>query len=183
MTALILRYGIIAGLIVAIPMVWRMLTLDASQSTDPLGGMLVGYLTMIVALTMVFLGIKHYRDQKLGGAIRFVPALGVGLGISAVACVFYVIGWEISLAYSPFDFAQYYSNYMVEAAKAKGASSEELAQAVSEAQSFIVMYRNPLMRMPITFIEMFPVGVLVSLISAAILRNSRVLPARERLTS
>jgi hypothetical protein len=40
------------------------------------------------------------------------------------------------------------------------------------------MYSNPLYRLPITFVEMFPVGVLISLISAAVLRNSRVLPAR-----
>jgi hypothetical protein len=178
MIGLILRYGIIAGLIVAIPMVTRMLTLDASQSTEPLGGMLVGYLTMLVALTAVFLGIKHYRDRFLGGAIRFLPAFGVGLAISAVACVFYVIGWEISMAYSEFDFTKFYANYMVESARAKGASAAELARAAEDAKAFAVSYQNPLVRIPFTFIEMFPVGLLVSLISAAILRNSNVLPAR-----
>jgi hypothetical protein len=178
MIRLILRYGTVAGLIVTIPMVWRMLTLDASQSTDPLGGMLLGYLTMLVALTAVFLGIKAYRDKALGGAIRFLPAFGVGLGISTVACIFYVAGWEISMAYSEFDFTAYYSNYLVESARARGASPEELAKVVADARAFAVSYANPLVRMPYTFIEMFPVGLLVSLISAAILRNSRVLPAR-----
>jgi hypothetical protein len=177
MLSLILRYGAIAGLIVAVPMVWRMLTLEAGQSTDPLGGMLLGYLTMLVALTAVFLGVKHYRDKVLGGAIRFLPAFGVGLAISAVACLFYVIGWEISLAFSEFDFAQYYSNYMIETAKAKGGSAEEVARAVADARSFIDMYANPLVRIPIPFGEMFPVGLLVSLISAAILRKPGVLPA------
>jgi hypothetical protein len=178
MTALILRYGTLAGLIVAIPMVWRMLTIDASQGMDPLGGMLVGYLTMIVALTAVFLGIKQYRDKYRGGVVRFLPAFGVGLAISAVACLFYVVGWEISMAFSEFDFTAFYSNHMIEAAKAKGASPEQLAKAMADAKDFVEMYRNPLYRMPITFIEMFPVGLLVSLISATILRNSRVLPAR-----
>lgn len=178
MLKLILRYGIIAGLIVAVPMVWRMLSLDASESMDPLGGMLIGYLTMLVALTAVFLGIKHYRDQVLGGAVRFLPAFGVGLAISAVACLFYVIGWEISMAYSEFNFSQYYSNHMIETAKAKGATPEQLAKAVAEAQEFLAMYAKPQVRIPLTFVEMFPVGLLVSLISAAILRNSRVLPAR-----
>ncbi len=178
MTALILRFGTIAGLIVAIPMVWRMLTLDASQTTEPLGGMLVGYLTMIVALTMVFIGVKQYRDKVRGGTIRFLPAFGVGLAISTVACLFYVVGWEISMAFSEFDFTRYYSNYMIESAKAKGGSPEQIAQAAADAKEFVAMYGNPLFRMPITFIEMFPVGLLVSLISAAILRNSRVLPAR-----
>jgi hypothetical protein len=178
MFKLILGYGLIGGLIVAVPMVWRMLSIDAGDSHDPLGGMVVGYLTMLVALTTVFLGIKHYRDKFLGGTIRFLPAFGMGLAISTVACVLYVIGWEISMAYSEFDFAAFYTNYMVEAAKAKGGSPEELARAVSDAQAFAQSYKNPLVRMPMTFVEMFPVGLLVSLISAAVLRNSRVLPAR-----
>ena len=58
---------------------------------------------MLLAFTMVFVGIKHYRDKALGGVIRFLPALGVGLGISAVASLFWVVGWELTLA-TGFDF-------------------------------------------------------------------------------
>jgi hypothetical protein len=178
MIRLILIYGVIAGLIVAVPMVWLMMTL--TPDTAPENGALYGYLTMIVALTAVFLGIKHYRDQTLGGVVRFVPALVVGLGISAVASVFWVVGWEISLAFSGFDFAEAYSNATIEAARADGASEVELAEVRAEAEGFARMYANPLFRLPITFIEMFPIGVLISLISAALLRNSRFLPARYR---
>jgi len=181
MLRLILIYGSIAGLIVAIPMVWGMLAL--TPSTAPENGWLIGYLTMIVALTAVFLGVKHYRDKVLGGAIRFVPALLVGLGISAVASVFYVVGWELSLALSGFDFATSYSKSMVEAARAKGTSPEELQKAMADAAAFVRMYRNPVYRAAITFIEMFPVGVLISLLSAALLRNDRFLPARARAFS
>lgn len=177
MTALILRYGTIAGLIVAIPMVWRMLTLGA-DSTDPLGGMLLGYATMLVALTAVFVGVRQYRDKVLGGVIRFLPALGIGLGISTVACVFYVVGWEISLAFSDFNFPQFYANAMLEGARAKGLSGAELEKVAADAKAFTDMYAKAYIRIPITFAEMFPVGLLVSLISAAVLRNSRVLPAR-----
>jgi hypothetical protein len=132
---------------------------------------------MIVALTAVFLGVKAYRDKVLGGAVRFLPAFGVGLGISAVASIFYVLSWEICMAYSSFDFVAFYKTSMIEAAKAKGATPEQLQKAIADAESFAKMYANPLYRMPITFIEMFPVGLLISLISAAVLRNSRVLPA------
>jgi len=172
-TSLILRYGIIAGLIVAIPMLYQMLVRGALVES-----LLLGYAIMIVALTAVFLGVKQYRDKMLGGVIRFLPALGVGLAISTVACVFYVAAWEISLAFSDFDFTRFYSNSMIEAAKARNASPAEIQQAVADAESFAKMYANPLVRMPITFIEMFPVGVLISLISAGLLRNSRFLPAR-----
>jgi hypothetical protein len=132
---------------------------------------------MLLALTAVFLGIKHYRDKALGGVIRFVPALGVGLGISAVASLFWVVGWEITLA-TGFDFAGAYSESVLEAARAEGASAAELEQVAADSEAFLRMYRNPLVRVPITFVEMFPIGVLISLIAAALLRNSRFLPAR-----
>jgi hypothetical protein len=170
---LLARYGTIAGLIVIIPMAWMILVLDK-------GSMLYGYLTMIVGLTAVFLGVKHYRDKALGGVIRFGPALLVGLGISAVASLVYMIGWEVSLALSDSNFAETYAKSMVEAARAKGASPAELQKAIADADAFAKSYANPLFRMPMTFVEMFPVGVLVSLISAALLRNSRFLPARAR---
>jgi len=176
MISLILRYGLLAGLIVATPMVWAMLT--AKPGEMPLPGMLVSYLIMLVALTAVFLGIKRYRDKVLGGAIRFLPAFGLGLGITTVACVIYVIGWEFSSAYSSFDFVPFYKNVMIESVRAKNPTPAELSKAIADAESFATMYANPWYRMPLTFIEMFPVGVLVSLISAAVLRNSRVLPAR-----
>jgi hypothetical protein len=178
MLPLIALYGTLAGLIVAVPMVWSMMVLTPDSAPDY--GVFWGYLTMIVALTAVFLGIKHYRDKVLGGAIKFGPALLVGLGISAVASIFYVIGWEISLAASGFDFANSYSKSLVEAARARGASPAELQKVMSDAASFVQSYRNPLYRMAVTFLEMFPVGVLISLISAGLLRNSRLLPARAR---
>ena len=178
MIRLIALYGSIAGLIVAVPMVWSMLMLSPEQV--PRNEAVYGYLLMIVALTAVFLGIKHYRDKVLGGAIKFGPALLVGLGISVVASIFYAIGWEISIAASGFDFAATYSKAMVEAARAKGASPAELQKAIADGEAFVKMYANPLYRLAVTFIEMFPVGVLISLISAALLRNSRVLPVRAR---
>jgi hypothetical protein len=176
MQRIILIYGLIAGLVVAVPMVWLMIVL--TEETAPENGALYGYLTMIAALTAVFLGIKHYRDRVLGGVIGFVPALMVGLSISAVASLVYVVGWEISLAFSGFDFAEAYSRMMLEAAQTRGASEAQLAEVRADAETFGRMYANPLFRLPITFIEMFPIGILISLVSAALLRNSRFLPAR-----
>ena len=125
----------------------------------------------------MFLGVKHYRDKVLGGVIRFVPALLVGLGISAVASLVYVVGWEISLALSGFDLGAETSRLLLEAARARGASEAELQKVAADAAAFAEMYANPLYRVPITFVEMFPIGALIAVISAALLRNSRFLPA------
>ena len=140
--------------------------------------MVVGYLTQRVALTAVFLGIKHHRDVALGGVIKFLPALGIGLAISAIATLGWVISWEIVLAMSDLDFPALMQEQMLAQARASGASEAELAKIAVDAQGFAEMYQNPLIRMPITSIEMFPVGVIVSLISAALLRNSRFMPPR-----
>ena len=172
---IVLIYGIVAGLIVAVPMIALMLTL--TPETAPDNGALYGYSTMLVALTAVFLGVKHYRDKVLGGAIRFVPALLVGLAISAVASVIYAIGWEISLALTGFDFPSAYLNERVDAARANGASAAEIERIRQQAEGFARLYSNPLYRLPITFVEMFPIGAVIALVSAALLRNSRFLAA------
>jgi hypothetical protein len=76
------------------------------------------------------------------------------------------------------DFATSYGNAMVEQARARGAGAAEIARMRAEMDAFRVQYANPLFRLPMTFVEIFPVGVLVSLASAALLRNPRFLPAR-----
>jgi hypothetical protein len=171
---IILIYGIIGGFIVAVPMAVSWLTSDGKI---PDNAALYGYSAILLSLTMVFVGIKHYRDKVLGGVIRFLPAVGVGLGISAVASLFWVVGWEITLA-TGFDFASAYLDSVVAAAEARGAPAAEIEQIRAETAEFLGLYANPLFRMAVTFVEMFPIGVLSSLLSAALLRNSRFLPAK-----
>ena len=178
MLRIILIYGLIGAVIVGGPLLWGMLTFDVNSGEMPENGALIGYATILVALTGVFLGVKHYRDKEKGGVIKFMPALGVGLGISAVASLGWVIAWEISLAVTKFDFVTAYYGALIEQAQADGATAEKIAQMRTEQEGFASMYSNPVIRMGITFVEMFPIGVVISLISAALLRNSRFLPAR-----
>ena len=175
MSRIILIFGVAAGLIVAVPMCLLVANAEPGSAAT---SHFTGYLIMLLALSLVFLGVKRLRDRELGGVIRFVPALLAGLGISAVASVIYVIGWEITLAVTDFAFIDSYSNSAVESARAKGASAAEVEAVIAKMDEFRRQYANPLFRMPVTFIEIFPVGLLVSLISAALLRNSRFLPAR-----
>lgn len=178
MLGIILIYGLIGAVIAGGPLLWGMLTFNVNSGQMPENGALIGYATILVALTGVFLGVKHYRDKVKGGVIKFVPALGVGLGISAVASLGWVVAWEISLAMTKFDFVAAYYGAMIEQAQADGATAEKIAQMRTEQEGFASMYSNPVIRMGITFVEMFPIGVVISLISAALLRNSRFLPAR-----
>lgn len=170
----IFTFGAIAGLVVITGMivVMRLAGDEGMQLSEWLG-----YLIMILALSVIFVGIKRHRDRELGGVIRFGQAVLVGLGISAVAGVIYVGVWELYLASTDHAFIEQYTTQLIEAKKAAGVSGAELATAIAEVESMKEQYANPFFRIPITFLEIFPVGLLVSLVSAALLRNSRFLPA------
>jgi hypothetical protein len=172
----IIRFGVIAGLIVAVPMAIYMISLPADAQSTP--SMLLTYLLMLVALSMVFFGIRQYRDKELGGVMRFPPALGLGLAISGVAGIFYAGAWEIAQALMKFDFAEFYANAMVENVRAAGGDAGAVAAATKRASDFLALYSNPAFRIPMTFLEIFPVGVVVSLVSAAVLRSDGQPPAR-----
>lgn len=172
----ILSYGVIAGLLVGIPL----FSLTVATSNHPEGsyGYVIGYATMLIALSTVFIAVKRHRDIDLGGVIRFWPAFGLGLGISVLAGIFYVAAWEAALAVTHMDFAANYSKAVLDHAIAKGVSGEALAKLTAEMAQFRRQYATLAYRLPMTFAEIFPVGVLVSLVSAGLLRNSSFLALR-----
>jgi len=172
----ILGYGVVAGIIVGLPMI---VTFVGSDGHLPLTyGMIIGYTTMLIALSTVFVAIKRHRDTDLGGVIGFWPGFAIGLGISFVASLIYVATWEALQAFMHMDFASGYAKAVIEQQKAAGASAEVLAKLNAEMEQFKIDYANPLFRLPMTFTEIFPVGVLVSLVAAALLRNRRFLALR-----
>jgi hypothetical protein len=175
MSRIILVFGILAGVVAAVPMCLIAASFEHDSAAQ---SYFVGYLVLVLALSLIFFGVKRLRDREHGGVIRFVPALLAGLGISAVAGVIYVIGWEITLAVTDYAFIDSYSQAAIEAARAKGASAADIAAVTAQMEEFRRQYANPFFRLPMTFVEIFPVGVLISLISAGLLRNSRFLPAR-----
>jgi hypothetical protein len=136
-----------------------------------------GYLVMLVALTFIFVGVKRYRDVERGGVIKFGSAFAMGLGIAAAAGIAYVIGWEAYLAMTDYAFMDEYIAGIQRSHEAKGLSASALAEEMAKLESLRVNYANPLFRIPMTFLEIFPVGLLVSLVSALLLRNPKLLPA------
>ncbi len=176
MIRLILTYGAIAGVFVGAVLFGVTVAMQGHPPSP--WGMAFGYLVMLVALSAVFVAIKRRRDVDLGGVIRFWPAFGLGIGISVVAGILYVLAWEAALAVTQVDFIGEYSRFLIEQERARGASPAALAKIAADMAKLRTDYADPLYRLPMTFTEIFPVGVLVSLVSAGLLRNSRFLPAR-----
>jgi hypothetical protein len=170
-----LIYGGIAGAI-AIGLISAMIGLDLTGHDDT--AMLVSYLIMLIALSLIFVGVKRYRDVECGGVIRFGRAFLLGLGMAAVAGLIYAAGWEIFQAVSGYDFMAEYSASLLDRLRAEGATAAAIEARAAELRGFAESYRNPLLRVPMVFLEIFPVGLLVALISAGLLRNPKLLPAR-----
>ena len=163
----ILTYGIIGGIIVS-AMMW--LTLGSGDH-DLDNGMWIGYTTMVIALSTIFFAVRTYRDKHLSGSIKFGKAFLMGLYITLVASTMYVASWMVLSATSEQDFMQEYYEHE----KAKLESSDMPAAAVEaqlqEMREFGELYKNPVVKIGFTYMEILPVGILISLICAAILKR------------
>lgn len=165
MKRMILSYGLIAGLII--------IGINTASYEMGHGDVWLGFLVMFIAFSAIFVAIKQYRDDTLGGVISFMPAFSIGLGIALVASLVYVCVWELYLSFTDYGFIENYSSAMIEAKRQAGASAAEILAKEKEMAEFATQYQNPLVRLPMTFIEIFPAGVLVSLVSAAALRTHK----------
>lgn len=169
-----LTYGLLSGLVIIATMLTG-IVLGGQNSF--FSSMLFGYLVMLVALTFIFVGVKRYRDVENGGVIKFASALTIGIAIAAVAGLAYIIVWEVYLALTDYRFMDDHVAGILQARETEGASPAAIANEAASLENMRVSYRNPLYRIPMTFLEIFPVGLLVALFSAALLRNPKLLPA------
>jgi Protein of unknown function (DUF4199) len=172
----VLTYGLISGLISAVLMVATVPFIDKIGFDY---GMIVGYTSMLLAFLLVFFGVRSYRETVGDGYISFFKGLGVGLLISLISIICYVITWEIVYYNFVPDFVDKYTNHMIEGLRASGASAAELAQEVQKMEHMKLLYSNPFINAAFTFLEPLPVALLVSFFSALILRKRRPAPPAE----
>ena len=172
----VLTFGLIGGAIMATMM---FATLPFADKIGFDKGVIVGYTTMILAFMLVFFGIRSYRENVSDGYITFGRAFAVGILITLITCVCYVVAWEIIYFKFMPDFFDKYASYMIEKAKTSGASQQVIEAQLQQMKSFKAVYDNPLINAAITFTEPFPIGLIVTLISALILRKKTKSPPAE----
>jgi Protein of unknown function (DUF4199) len=165
----VLKFGFIAGAIFVAMMVTTMPFLDQIGFQY---GEIIGYTTLLVAFAFVFVGIRSYRENVGNGYITFGRAFKVGILITVIASLCYVISWQIVYFGFVPDFGEKYIAYLSEKSRAAGASPEQVANEAAEMGRFMALYKNPVYNFLITFfVEPFPMGLVITLISAAILRK------------
>ena len=170
-----LIYGSLAGLVIISVMLTGIVVADRDSF---FASMWFGFLVMMVAMIFMFVGVKRFRDVEHGGIIRFKPAFLMGLAIAAVAALAYIFVWEVYLAVTGYRFMDDYLAGMAGDLKAQGKSAAEISREMADYEWMRANYPNPLIRIPLTFTEIFPIGLLAALVSAALLRNPKVLPAK-----
>ena len=170
MKRIVLVFGLISGALMA-ALMFATLPFLEKIGTDK--GAIVGYTSMVLAFMLVFFGIRSYRENVGGGTITFGRAFAVGILIAVISSVCYVIAWLILSHYFMPDFVDKYAAQVIAQLQASGASAQAIQAKQQEMQQFKQLYSNPLFKVAMTFIEPFPVGLLITLISAAILRKKK----------
>jgi hypothetical protein len=134
-------------------------------------GPVIGYTSIVLSFLLVFFGIRSYRDNIGNGQITFLRAFAVGISITLISCVCYVITWEVIYYNFLPDFWDKYGGHLVEKLRASGASSAAVQAKLQQVARYKELYKNPLLNAVLTFIEPFPIGFVITLISALVLRR------------
>jgi Protein of unknown function (DUF4199) len=164
----VLTFGLISGAISSVMMVATV------PFADRIGfdkGAVVGYTAMVLSFLLVFFGIRSYRDNVGNGQITFGKAFAIGISITLISCIFYVVTWEILYFNFLPDFMDKYSAYVVDKLKASGAGAAAVHAKLQELKKFKELYDKLLFNALMTFIEPLPIGLAVTLISAAMLKK------------
>lgn len=168
MTKTVLKFGVYSGLVSGALM---LATVPFMEQIGFDNGVYVGYTGMLIAFLFIYFGVRSYRDTVLGGSISFATGFNVGILITLISTVFYVITWLFVYYFIMPDFGDKYGAYLVESVRAHGGGQAEIDAMIKRGQEAKAMLANPLINAAVTFTEPFPVGLLVTLVSAATLRK------------
>lgn len=168
----ILVYGLTAGIIVSVLMLFNVNYVSTSLGKgDYNTSLLLGYASMLIAFSLVYVGIRNYRNKFNGGVISFGKAFKIGIFMVLIASTIYVLFWLVDYFFFIPDYLEKYSAHVIDDLKASGASQSEIEKQTKEMADFAVMYKNPLFNALMTYAEILPVGLVVTLISSFILKR------------
>ena len=168
----IIIYGLIAGIVVSILMLFSVNYISHVEGkVDYNTSLLIGYASMLIAFSLVYIGIRNYRDKYNGGVISFGKAFKIGIMIVLIASTLYVVAWLIDYFFFIPDFMEKFSAQELDKLKSSGASQIEIDKETKEMANFAKMYKNPFFNAMMTYAEILPVGLFVTLISTLILKR------------
>ncbi len=174
MKKIVITNGLISGAIVSTLMGISMAFYSKNANMDH--SMVMGYAMMLLSFSLIFVAIKVYRDKQNGGVITFGTGFTIGILISLIASAIYVATWAVEYHYFFPDFMNKYSAHIIEKMKASGATQAAIDKQVTEMNTRAEEYKKPVFFVLFTFAEIFPVGLLVSVVAALILKKKNKTP-------
>lgn len=171
MKKIVLVYGLISGLMVSLMLVFSTAFCYSNPEFEGTGGMVLGFSVMFLAMIVNFVGIKNYRDKHNGGTITFGKAFLTGLYMCLITSTLYVVVWLIDYQFFIPDFMEKYSAHSLEALNASDASPEVIKEKTEKIIWMKEAYKNPIARALFTYMEILPLGIVVTAISALILKK------------
>lgn len=169
MNKIIIVCGLMAGLIVSTFMIT---SINSSYGSGMHSGSIwLGYASMLLSFSLIFVGVKNFRDKYNHGNITFGKAFMIGLYITLIASTIYVISWTIDYFFFVPDFMVMYTTQAIKEIKESGASAAEIQKKIAEINESAKLYDTPIGVILLTYMEILPVGLLVSLICALILKR------------
>ena len=168
MKRMVLTFGLISGLIISVLMGGSLLLADKFGSGHSLA---LGYTIMVASFLLIYFGIRSYRDNTLAGQISFGRAFACGILIALITTVCYVAIWEVVYFNFMPHFMDSYFAAQIHKVQSSGLDPAATAAQVAAIEHSQQLYQNPLVNMAYTFMEPFPVGLIITLVSAAILRR------------
>lgn len=164
----VLVFGLVSGLIAGLWLIFIGLNHNNPNFEH---SMWMGYGSMLVAFSFIFVGIKNYRDKYNGGYITFGQAFKNGLFIALIGSTVYVLIWLVLFYCFMPDFIDKYVAHTIAQMQKSGASAAELADTKKQMAGYQEMYKNPLMVIVLTYMEILPVGLVIALLAALILKR------------
>ncbi len=131
---------------------------------------IIGYTTIVVSLSFIWLGIKHYRDKISDGKVSFGKALSIGLLISLFASVAFAVINAVYVEVIDPNFTADYYNYHVAEIKSN-LSGAELEEALEKMESQKELFSSTTVGSLVMFLTVFVIGFIISLISSLILQR------------
>ena len=168
----IIVFGTIAGVIISTFMGISMALMGCSSDGNMTGSMSIGFSAMAVSFSFVFIGIKNFRDKQNGGVLTFGKAFLLGFMISLVASTLYVATWAVEYHCFMPDFMDKYTAMQAKQLQESGVSGTALDEALKTMADESYKYKhNPFFFAMYTYMEILPVGILITLISSLILKR------------
>lgn len=170
MKNVLIRYGIISSIIVCLLMLISFPLMKNPENYSL--AEIFGFTSILLSLSTIFIAVKTYRDKHNNGKVKFGKAFLIGLYISLIAGAMYALTFTVYNSLNGDPFGSFYRDYSMSEIEKLNLEPLQKQEKIAELEKNIAMFGNPMvMFLMAMFVEYVPMGLIVSLISATVMKK------------